>query len=119
MSQMILISEKWTSSSLSGGWVTVEPFGYSGTTAGDRFGVGAGIPPVRLGPWGVVNCELAYERHRSSSSSATLTGPVGRITIGYADGHVDMKSNDDLADSSTNLSTLDSMWSPWDVQINH
>jgi prepilin-type processing-associated H-X9-DG protein len=48
-----------------------------------------------------------------------LTEPVGRITIGYADGHVDMKANDELANSTTNLSTLDSKWSPWDAQINH
>ena len=122
-SQMILISEKWTSSSLSGGWVTEEYFGYAGgATPGQRFGVGGGIPPQHMGQWGLVNCELAYLRHRSSSSSTssgTLIEPVGRITIGYADGHVDMKSNDELADSTTNLSTLDSMWSPWDVQINH
>jgi prepilin-type N-terminal cleavage/methylation domain-containing protein len=119
-SQMILISEKWTSSAMSDGWVTVEAFGYAGgATPGERFGVGGGIPPQRMGQWGLVNCELAYERHRSRSAPAMLTQPVGRITIGYADGHVDMKSNDDLADSTTHLSTLDSMWSPWDVQINH
>lgn len=118
-SQMILISEKWTSSSLSGGWVTEEYFGYAGATPGERFGVGGGIPPQHMGQWGLVNCELAYARHGSSRESGRPIQPVGRITIGYADGHVDMKSNDDLANSTTNLSTLDSMWSPWDVQINH
>jgi prepilin-type processing-associated H-X9-DG protein len=118
-SQMILISEKWTSSTLSGGWVTVEPFGSRGATPGERFGVNGGVPSQQMGQWGLVNCELAYERHRSRSAPAMLTEPVGRITIGYADGHVDMKSNDELANSTTNLSTLDSMWSPWDVQINH
>jgi prepilin-type N-terminal cleavage/methylation domain-containing protein len=121
-SQMILISEEWTSSNMPAGWVTIEPFGFRGATPGQRFGVDGGIPPQHMGQWGLVNCELAYARHRSrssSNSSATFTEPVGRITIGYADGHVDMKSNDDLADSATNLSTLDSMWSPWDVQINH
>ena len=116
---MILISEKLTSSGLAGGWVTEEPFGYAGQTPGERFGVGVGIPPERLGPWGLVHSELAYARHRSNNSPGTGTQPVGRITIGYADGHVDMKSNDELASAVTGLSTLDSEWSPWDPQINH
>ena len=120
-SQMILISEKWTSGSLSGGLVTEEYFGYAGATPGQRFGVGGGIPPRHMGQWGLVNCELAYARHGPSREPepGMPIPPVGRITIGYADGHVDMKSNDELANSTTNLSTLDSMWSPWDVQINH
>lgn len=115
-SHMILISEKLTSSFVAGGWVTEELFGYAGTTPGERFGVGVGIPPERLGPWGLVHCELAYVRHGSPGS---VTPPTGRITIGYADGHVDMKSNDELASADTDLSTLDSQWSPLDPQINH
>lgn len=118
-SRMILISEKLTSSKLAGGWVTVEPFGYAGTTPGARFGVGVGIPPEKLGQWGLVHCELAYGRHASNNTSPSGTPLVGRITIGYADGHVELKSNDELANAVTGLSTLDSEWSPWDPQINH
>lgn len=120
-SRMILISEKLTSSKLAGGWVTVEPFGYAGNTPGARFGVGVGvgIPPQKIGQWGLVHSELAYGRHASNNTSQTGTPLVGRITIGYADGHVEMKGSDELADAATGLSTLDSEWSPWDSQINH
>lgn len=37
--------------------------------------------------------------------------PIGRINIGYADGHVELKSNRQLVDPLTGVSTLDSLWS--------
>ena len=118
---MILIAEKWATSKLAGGWVTEEPFGFAGYTPGQRFGVGGGIAP----PEPVENnlraiSELPFARHRPNHSIATEpTQAIGRVTIGYADGHVEMKSDQDLADSTSGLSTLDSQWSPLDSKLNH
>jgi prepilin-type processing-associated H-X9-DG protein len=43
---------------------------------------------------------------------------IGRLNIAYADGHVALRSNDELADYHTGVSTLDSWWSPLDPQVN-
>jgi prepilin-type processing-associated H-X9-DG protein len=118
-SQMILIAEKWATNKLAGGWVTEEPFGYAGLTPGERFGANSGIAPERAENGWIVNCELPYARHRPRNSNGTGVQPIGRVTIGYADGHVEMKSNDELADAVSGLSTLDSLWSPLDPTINH
>ena len=118
--QMILIAEKWDSNRLAGGWVTVEPFGFAGYTPGERFGGNggvAGLPPVEYG-WRV-NSELPFARHRPRNSLGSGLQPIGRVTIGYADGHVEMKGNGDLADAASGRSTLDSQWSPLDAAINH
>jgi len=119
-SVMILVAERWADSgSATAGWVTTEPFGYAGLTPGVRFGVGGGLSPlVSAGPMGTANCELPFIRHRNRNSPGTSTQPVGRVTIAYADGHVEMKSNDDLADSTSGKSSLDSWWSPLDPLIN-
>lgn len=122
-SRMILIAEQWEGrSKLAGGWVTEEPFGYGNAVAtpGERFGAGTGIvPPVRVENGLLASSELPYARHRPRNSTGSGVQPIGRVTIGYADGHVEMKSNDELADAATGLSTLDSLWSPLDPSLNH
>jgi hypothetical protein len=40
------------------------------------------------------------------------------VQIGYADAHVALKSNSDLVDAATGLSTLDSWWSLNDPERN-
>jgi prepilin-type processing-associated H-X9-DG protein len=118
--QMILIGEKWGSSKLADGWVTEEPFGYAGYTPGQRFGVNGGIAPPERAEYGwMINSELPFARHRLGHDAGTGPQPIGRVTIGYADGHVEMKRNDELADARSGLSTLDSQWSPLDAAINH
>jgi prepilin-type N-terminal cleavage/methylation domain-containing protein len=119
-SVMILVAEKWANTgSATAGWVTDEPFGYAGLTPGVRFGVGGGLSPlVSAGSMGTANCELPFIRHRNHGSPGISTQPMGRISIGYADGHIEMKSNDDLADSISGKSSLDSWWSPLDPTIN-
>jgi len=116
---MILIAEKWASSMLAGGWVSEEPFGFAGNTPGERFGVNGGIaPPEPAENDLVINSELPFARHRPNHSTGTGAQPIGRVTIGYADGHVEMKSDQDLANAATGLSTLGSQWSPLDPAIN-
>jgi prepilin-type N-terminal cleavage/methylation domain-containing protein len=122
-SKLILISETWTSASNPSGpagWVTPAYIGSFGDTPGRRFGLGnpRGGVGVTVSRWGLIQSELTYFRHRLKSQSSRSTEPVGRIVIGYADGHVAPKSNADLVDSTTGLSTLDSWWSPLDPVLN-
>lgn len=118
-SRLILIAESWVVYSPDGfgrEWETFAIIGARGTTAGQRFGGGSGIaPPIYAGPAGMANSELAFARHRPSGSPGTGTLPIGAINIGYADGHVSLKHNTELVDPETGKSTLDSLWSAWDL----
>lgn len=120
-SRLILVTERWSSTggTLIGGYTTPATFTNNIDTPGHRFGGGIGlVSPVQVSRWGYVICELAYARHRPRKGPGTKTEPVGRIQIGYADGHVALRSNADLVFPDTGLSTLDSLWSPLDVAIN-
>jgi prepilin-type N-terminal cleavage/methylation domain-containing protein/prepilin-type processing-associated H-X9-DG protein len=118
-SRLILITESWDVYSPDGfgrEFETWPVIGYRGTTAGQRFGAGSGLaPPIDAGPFGKANSELAFARHRPFGSSGTGTLPIGGINIGYADGHVSLKRHGELADPETGKSTLDSLWSAWDL----
>jgi prepilin-type processing-associated H-X9-DG protein len=46
-----------------------------------------------------------------------LGDAIGRLNIGFADGHVAMFTQDDLIDKSTGKSTYEAMWSPVDREI--
>lgn len=118
-SKLILISEMWTSpyGSNPTGYVTIEPFGFAGLTPGQRFGGGTGVSFLTALS-GRVTSELPYMRHRPWTQFGWRTAPHGRISIGYADGHVEMKADSDLVDQS-GKSTLDSLWSPLDPTINN
>jgi prepilin-type processing-associated H-X9-DG protein len=65
-----------------------------------------------------VTSELPYMRHRPRPSRASGTQAVGRVNCGYADGHVALRSDADLVDAATGLSTLDTLWSPADLRLN-
>lgn len=116
-SSVILITESWSNVGTDDeGREAPAVIGYSGVTAGQRFGGGTGIvaPPVDAGPFGKANSELAFARHRPSRSPACGTAPIGAVHIGYADGHVALRTDRDLVDPETGHSTLDSLWSPLD-----
>jgi prepilin-type N-terminal cleavage/methylation domain-containing protein/prepilin-type processing-associated H-X9-DG protein len=119
-SQMILVVERWSSSGTAdGGFYAPPTAGQAGGTPGQRFGVDGGIAPLmRVGRFGSVNCEVAFYRHRKRGEGEPQGSPVGRAQFGYADGHVALKTNGELAVASTGLSTLDSQWSPADVLTN-
>jgi prepilin-type processing-associated H-X9-DG protein len=114
-SRVILITESWsTSGSAVIGWSAQPTVGKRGNDAGLMFGAKGGLSPFSAGRWGVVNSELTYNRHRLGKGTGTQ--PIGRLNIGYADGHVETVSSDDLADQSTGLSALTTLWSPLDYQ---
>jgi prepilin-type N-terminal cleavage/methylation domain-containing protein/prepilin-type processing-associated H-X9-DG protein len=118
-SQVILVIEAWAY--LSGtGFSAPTTVGFRGDTPGKRFGVGGGIPLINtFNPSvGILNCEIDYSRHRPRNHWAQRTQPGGIVNIAYADGHVEAKSESDLADRDTGLSRLDSLWSPLDESQN-
>jgi prepilin-type N-terminal cleavage/methylation domain-containing protein len=117
--KLILVTERWSSAgSAAAGYVSPPTIG-ARDTPGHRLGGGIGL--VSLVPanrWGNVNCELAYARHRPRKGPGNRTQPIGRVQIGYGDGHVALRSNQDLVFPDTGLSTLDSWWSPIDDRLN-
>lgn len=121
--KLILVVEAWSgfgNSAGGGGWEALPTAGYVGRRPGQRFGAGGGLsPPFPLGRFGAVNCELPYARHRRRSGAGTQgTQPRGRVSIAYADGHAQLKGDDELADQATGKSTGDSLWSPLDPAID-
>jgi prepilin-type processing-associated H-X9-DG protein/prepilin-type N-terminal cleavage/methylation domain-containing protein len=115
-SQVILLIESWSyRDNFNRGFSALPVVGYRGDTPGKRFGAGGGISPlVNSYRWGMVNCEIDYMRHRPRSYWAQRTQPGGIVNIAYVDGHVAAKSESELADRDSGLSTLDSLWSPLD-----
>lgn len=114
-SRLILVTESWTSAgSVAAGFSSPPTVGIRSNSAGQLFGAGGGTVPFSAGPWGKVNCELAYSRHRVGAGIGTQ--PIGKVNIGYADGHVEPRSNSDLADTASGYSRLDALWSPLDYQ---
>ncbi len=117
--KLILISEKWSSTgSASTAWLSSATIGGAGDTPGHRFGGGIGVTPMlNAGRFGLVKTELTYCRHRTRSGKAN--DPIGRVHIGYADGHVELKSNSDLVVASSGRSTFDSFCTPDDMNQEH
>ena len=91
--------------------------GFRGVTPGQRFGAAGGVTPFNAYRFGIVNCEIDYTRHRPQPTGPSAQ-PGGVVNIAYADGHVAPKTESDLADRNTGLSTLDSLWSPLDEAQN-
>ncbi|QOV88278.1 type II secretion system protein [Humisphaera borealis] len=110
-SQLILVVEAWSyTGTTATGWLAPPIVGVEGKSAGQRFGGNGGIGPIYAGRFGMVNSELDYSRHRSDGALAR-TAVSGRLNIGYADGHVAMRSERQLFDE-TGRSVSDSRWFP-------
>jgi prepilin-type N-terminal cleavage/methylation domain-containing protein/prepilin-type processing-associated H-X9-DG protein len=125
-SNMILVAECWAAyRTVSGDYYASPYMGAAGDRPGQKFGASGGIsPPVVAGLYGAANSELPFVRHRKHGSTvpgiaspAAGPAPVGRVNIGYADGHVDTRAEYQLVDGVTGKSTLDSQWSPKDQDI--
>jgi prepilin-type N-terminal cleavage/methylation domain-containing protein/prepilin-type processing-associated H-X9-DG protein len=122
-SSVILIIESWSSIDSSNtkkeGFTSSAIVGWRGDSPGKRFGAAGGLVPYYSGTrFGMVNCEIDFQRHRPSGSPGKGIEPIGSVNIGYADGHVELKSNTALADPVSGRSTLDSLWSPLDFDQN-
>ena len=114
--KLIVLAEAfpWTGAA-STGWYAQPYIGFAGYTAGQKFGGGGGISPaLSEGRFGKVVSELCYMRHRLITSAGRATGPTGMLNIGYADGHVEAKTNQQVLTMLGN-SSGDSFWSPLDT----
>lgn len=66
---------------------------------------------------------IAWFVHRGSMSPGAAKGktsnamPYGKVNMGFVDGHVEMLSNTDVADFTTNKSKLRVLWSPKDAAL--
>lgn len=109
---MILLAESWSGNSTGLGYVPAPVIGSEGGTAAQKFGAMGGIGPIPAGRFGLVNCELTYSRHRRSSGQGSGVMPVGRLSICFDDGHVELCSDQDLV--SGGQSTGHAAWSSVD-----
>lgn len=118
--QVVLVTEafSWKVGS-AGNYYSSPIIGWVGPTAGAKFGAGGGIPGLSFGRFGQRRCELPFGRHaRAGSGYGPQKAPPPTDTplnFGYGDGHVDQRTVVQLADLMTGTSTLDTMWSPADV----
>ena len=67
--------------------------------------------------FGQCQSEICYFRHRPAKQTLGLGVAIGRLNIGFADGHVALLSNDDLVDKD-GKSTFAAMWSPIDRELD-
>src|SRR5581483_1189042 len=104
---LILVTEQWSGfGSNAVGFSGVGFIGWYGDTPGHKFGGVSGlVPPFFEGRFGLANSELPFMRHRQVGGGGSGMLPIGRVNIGYADGHVELKSNRQLVDPATGLSS--------------
>ena len=111
---MLLLVEAWSYFGTAASGYMSPPTVGSWGAPGRRFGAGGGLPSFPAGHRGLVNCELDFSRHRRRSGPGVRTQPRGRIVIAFADGHVEIHPNDDLADFTTATLTGRCIWSSLD-----
>ena len=116
-SQMILMVESYASAGVSGAapWRAAPAVGLNGgLSPGRKFG-GAGGVALPAGRFGNVDSEIAYYRHRLAKDRGKLaTQAAGRANMVFADGHVELVSEDQLFFKATGKSTFHALWSPLD-----
>ena len=98
----------------TGKWSSPAVVGFVGDSPGSRFIAGGGECLARVGTY---ESQMCYFRHRPPKQPGGLGNAIGRLHIGYADGHVALHSVDNLVDRNTGRSTFVAMWSPIDRQI--
>jgi prepilin-type processing-associated H-X9-DG protein len=119
-SNLILITEKWSHNPSGGTFFASAGVGYQGDRAGQRFGAGGGVPGgLSFGRFGTTKTEIDYTRHRRRVDGGKGNEPIGRINIGFADGHVQSFRHSELADFNDpqGKSRLVALWSPRDYLI--
>jgi len=119
-SQTILMVESYAINGVSGAapWRAAPCVGLNGgPSPGRKFG-GAGGTGLSAGRFGTVDSEIAYYRHRLAKDRGKLvTIAAGRANIVFADGHVQLMSEDQLFDRATGKSLFAALWSPLDRSL--
>src|SRR5215212_1989785 len=91
----------------TGKWASPALVGFVGQSPGGRFVSGGPNVEMRFGQ---CDSQLCYFRHRPAKQTLGLGTAIGRLNIGFADGHVSLFSESDLVDRSTGKSTYAAMW---------
>ena len=116
-SLMILVAESYAVSGVGGlaPWRAAPCIGLNGgPSPGRKFG-GAGGSGLPAGRFGTVDSEIAYYRHRlAKDRNKLVTQAAGRANIAFADGHVQLMSEDQLFDRATGRTRFGALWSPLD-----
>lgn len=114
--RLVLLAETWSyTGSPSTGYSSQPTVGAWGVP-GRRFGGGGGLPAFNAGRWRVVNCELAYARHRRRNGPGVHTQPRGRVVMAFGDGHVELLASDELVNFQTGELTNLAFWSPLEAK---
>jgi prepilin-type N-terminal cleavage/methylation domain-containing protein/prepilin-type processing-associated H-X9-DG protein len=82
-----------------------------------RFGAAGAVYQKDVPRFGTISAQICYFRHRRPRQPGTLGDAVGRLNIGFTDGHVALHAHDELFDKDTGQSTYLAMWSPIDREI--
>jgi prepilin-type processing-associated H-X9-DG protein/prepilin-type N-terminal cleavage/methylation domain-containing protein len=105
----------------TGQWSSKAIVGWAGDPTGkpsSRFVAGGWDVPARFGECA---SEVCYHRHRLAKQNFGLGVAVGRVNIGFADGHVSLLSNTDLVDVNKDTGDVhdkfEALWSPNDRDI--
>jgi prepilin-type N-terminal cleavage/methylation domain-containing protein/prepilin-type processing-associated H-X9-DG protein len=104
----------------TGSWSSKAISGWAGGLPGERFVTGGQLIAARFGQCA---SEVCYFRHRPAKQNFGLGVAMGRLNIGFADGHVELLSEKDLVtiDPATTPETVHStfraMWSPNDREV--
>jgi prepilin-type processing-associated H-X9-DG protein len=123
--KMLLITEKFVTNPITGpGQYDL----YDNPTIGDptyrpaqNFGAGP-VMISRSGPNLSANdtpTAISWFLHRAAKVSAPVNVPLGRVNMGYVDGHVSLKSNTDVANFVTPRTLYDTLWSPKDYRLTN
>ena len=115
--QLLLFTDVIGFTPTARGWVSSKHFGLE-LLPGQRFG-GMEYPPHRdrfrrYKDNQRFYTRLDYVRHGINQDPSA---PQGAVNIAYADGHVGLRRSDQLFDSTTKLSTYDTLWSPIDREL--
>jgi len=124
-SQLILLAESWPELPQPIG--SPQPVGHAAQAVigllgkpGERFGAGRGVgwtdpPDATPDRFDTRPSQITFYRHRRHSGQ--MEDPRGAAHFAFADGHVELLRQDELADLSTGLSTYRALWSTIDRQL--
>lgn len=115
-SQMILLVDTYSLlGSASSGYSSRPVVAWQ--SKGPKRWFGAPVLPKVGTRFGPIYSELAYPRH-GSGVGAERGRPEGRVNIAYLDGHVQLKSYEELVNVHTNKSSYDSLWTLADRDLD-
>ncbi|MFK7790870.1 MAG: hypothetical protein AB8C95_15435, partial [Phycisphaeraceae bacterium] len=113
-SSTMLAGEGWAKWGSTGRHIAGAGFGELGNTPGVRFTGDVGNTTGSRYSGMVLPTQINWTLHGNNQDPSSVEG---RTHFTYVDGHVAVKQQSDLVDAA-GLSTLDTLWSPMDEELN-